>query len=233
MVDEERRSIQGFPDYSITASGKVWSTRGGKEPVQLKHHYDRDGYAQVNLHCDDRRITKRVHVLVLNAFVGPAPEGHECRHLNGDPSDARLVNLKWGTLAENIEDKHRHGRTSRGTKVRTAKLNDTLVVKIRERYAAGESSLALALEYGVSKPVILKAVTGISWKHVGGPITHRSHERYWQRKHAARLSEDQVREIRRRYKQGGISQTSLGKEHGVTNCAIYSIVRGRTWSETE
>jgi hypothetical protein len=32
----------------------------------------------------------------------------ECRHLNGVRSDCRLVNLAWGTKAENTEDRRKH-----------------------------------------------------------------------------------------------------------------------------
>ena len=38
----------------------------------------------------------------MEAFVGPRPEGNEVLHLNGNPSDNRLENLKYGTRRENI-----------------------------------------------------------------------------------------------------------------------------------
>jgi hypothetical protein len=50
-----------------------------------------------------------VHKLVLLAFVGPNPPKYECLHANGDPADNRLVNLRWGTRSENIQDAVRHG----------------------------------------------------------------------------------------------------------------------------
>lgn len=50
-----------------------------------------------------------VHRLVLEAFVGPKPEGAVTRHLNGDPTDNRLANLAYGTPAENGADMRRHG----------------------------------------------------------------------------------------------------------------------------
>ena len=53
--------------------------------------------------------TRLVHRLVLEAFVGPRPEGMVARHLNGDPGDNRLENLAWGTQSENNYDKVRHG----------------------------------------------------------------------------------------------------------------------------
>ena len=56
-----------------------------------------------------RRNSQCVHKLVLMAFVGPAPDRHECCHNNGDPSDNRLENLRWGTRRENILDAVKHG----------------------------------------------------------------------------------------------------------------------------
>jgi hypothetical protein len=50
-----------------------------------------------------------VHKLVLEAFTGqPRPEGMVCCHVNGNPSDNRLENLRWGTLRDNAADKRRH-----------------------------------------------------------------------------------------------------------------------------
>lgn len=50
-----------------------------------------------------RRNSKQVHALVLLAFVGPCPEGHEVLHLNHNPADNRLTNLKYGTRSENVK----------------------------------------------------------------------------------------------------------------------------------
>lgn len=51
----------------------------------------------------------KVHRMVLTAFIGPAPEGHEALHGDGDPANNRLENLRWGTRSENIRDSVRHG----------------------------------------------------------------------------------------------------------------------------
>lgn len=50
-----------------------------------------------------------VHRLVLAAFVGPCPEGMEVRHLDGNPANNSLENLKYGTVSENRFDSVRHG----------------------------------------------------------------------------------------------------------------------------
>lgn len=76
------------------------------------------GYLCVRLSKHDKQTTWGVHVLVLTAFDRPCPEGMECRHLNGDRTDARLAYLAWGTRSENTLDQVTHGthRNSRKTK---------------------------------------------------------------------------------------------------------------------
>ena len=45
--------------------------------------------------------TYKMHRLVLEAFVGPRPEGYECDHKNRNKLDNRLCNLHWVTRSEN------------------------------------------------------------------------------------------------------------------------------------
>jgi NUMOD4 motif/HNH endonuclease len=68
-----------------------------------------DGRRFVRLTVENDSHLMRVHRLVLMAFVGPCPEGMEGCHNNGDPSDNRLVNLRWDTHPENMYDRGRHG----------------------------------------------------------------------------------------------------------------------------
>lgn len=44
------------------------------------------------------------------------------------------------------------------------------------------------------------------------------------------LTREQVLEIRKRYSGGGISQLALGLEYGVTDTAVYHIIKGKTWA---
>ena len=50
-----------------------------------------------------------VHVLVLEAFVGPRPDGMVCCHNDGDATNNRVENLRWDTYVENNKDLVRHG----------------------------------------------------------------------------------------------------------------------------
>lgn len=56
-----------------------------------------------------------VHKLVLEAFIGPRPEGTECcRHLDDNPLNNTLTNLTWGTYGENSRDMVRNGGGNAG-----------------------------------------------------------------------------------------------------------------------
>ena len=50
-----------------------------------------------------------VHRLVLEAFVGPCPDGMECCHYDDNPANNRLENLRWDTKSANHLDKVRNG----------------------------------------------------------------------------------------------------------------------------
>lgn len=49
-------------------------------------------------------------------------------------------------------------------------------------------------------------------------------------RHAAKLTPDEVREIRALYETGGLTQKEIGSRYGVTQAAIHWIVVGRNWA---
>jgi len=51
--------------------------------------------------------------------------------------------------------------------------------------------------------------------------------------HFAKFTEEQVRTIRERYAQGGITHEELSKEYGVTRSAISYIIRRERWGHVE
>lgn len=71
----------------------------------------------VNLCKGGRGTTKTVHRIVLEAWVGPCPDGLEGCHNDGNAANNALSNLRWDTHANNELDKRKHG-THRGRPVR-------------------------------------------------------------------------------------------------------------------
>jgi hypothetical protein len=165
---EEWRAIQGLPGYEVSDVGRVRSPRKVLSPWTC------NGYQQIAFSVGGVRHSNYVHRLVLEAFVGPCPEGLETRHLDGDRTNNELANLVWGTPAEQVADKIRHGSIerqrqkilgrprpeNRGTKHHLAKLNEEAVRAIR---ASSEPGAELARRYGVSPALICHVRKGRSW----------------------------------------------------------------------
>jgi hypothetical protein len=152
------RDISGWPGYRVGSDGSMWrawvTCRSGRKLTdrwrEMKRAVHPRGYLCVNLTPPEGGSYKtcRVHRLVLEAFVGPCPEGMECRHKNGVKADCRLENLCWDTPERNRQDNHDWGVYERGERHTQAKLTDAQVETIRRRWAAGGVLLReLAAEY--------------------------------------------------------------------------------------
>lgn len=170
------RVIPGYPRYAINKSGSVLSicmrgsgaktNRCWTDAKQLAFAADRNGYKRVTLCRNGRSQRLFVHVLVLTTFVGPCPEGMECRHLDGCNTNNHVDNLAWGTVAENHKDKILHGTVGFGERNGSAKLGVEAVLTIRQRAANGESSRSIAKDFAVSQVTVSKIVRRAAWSHV-------------------------------------------------------------------
>ena len=169
-MNEEWRPIQGYDGYEVSSLGCVrsWRKLGARHAPPMSPRLKKQstcvgGYLRVSL----GREVKLVHRLVLEAFVGPAPEGMQCRHLNGTASDNRLVNLSWATPVDNNADKIAHGTHQAGTKNGRAKLSDSDVRAMRALRERGESFAKLGKKFGVSNQTAFGICKGKNWRHVG------------------------------------------------------------------
>ena len=117
MDREEWRPVVGFEGYEVSNLGSVrsWRTRRASDRGRvLVGKFDRDGYHEVCLSQGARgEFWRKVHHLVLEAFVGPRPDGFEACHANGNASDNSAWNLRWDTCEANHLDKVRHGTWGR------------------------------------------------------------------------------------------------------------------------
>lgn len=101
------RPIPGHAPYEVSTLGRV-----RRRARVLKPFANSNGYLRVSLSAKRARRVAFVHVLVLEAFVGPCPPGMEARHVHDrDPRNCCLWNLAWGTDKQNGSDRVRHGST--------------------------------------------------------------------------------------------------------------------------
>lgn len=126
-MSEQWRAVVGFEGrYEVSDQGRVrsldrtekferviWQTgkicsvaRLHKGILLVPEVVKASGYLRVQLGTGNKIY---VHTLVLTAFVGPCPDGFECLHGDGERTNNRDFNLRWGTRLENVHDAIRHG----------------------------------------------------------------------------------------------------------------------------
>ena len=150
---------------------------GGKQPrARTKHGNWRKmahgevygGYLNVGLTLHSESKSFYVHRLVLEAFIGPCPEGHEACHNDGNRKNNCLANLRWDSRLGNHADRRIHGTLPQGEKNQGAKITADNVIQIRQEHTGGKTQIQLQKDWKLSRSQISKIVSGKSWTHIGG-----------------------------------------------------------------
>lgn len=165
--------IEEYPAYRVSNQGRVqtrWQMGGYYNGYKvkdrwkdLKPHQEPKGYLSVNLsNGKDKPKRFRIHTLVANAFLNKETEGLILRHLDSNPQNNHVDNLKWGTYLENENDKIENGTWN--TRNGGAKLTPNQVIEIRELLEYGEKHELLANKYNVSRPTITRIANKKIWR---------------------------------------------------------------------
>lgn len=197
--------------------------------------------------------TLRAHRVAYYLQYGVDPLEHLVCHSCDNPPCVNGKHLFLGTTLDNSTDmvskgrsarlvgdrhwsKRRPNQISRGEKVGGSKLIFEQVRQIRTLYAAGGvTEQQLADQYKVSRRAIGEIIKGQNWRHAileGEPVSLSDPRRRAKPgiSHPnAKLTEDQVRQIRQRYAAGNVTYDQLSEEFGVSPETIRFIVVRRTW----
>lgn len=179
MTRERWRPVVGYEGlYEVSSKGRVrsldrvieclnrWGKVASRRVCGCVIRPRIGAYAMVTLSRADKPETLYVHALVLEAFVGPRPPGHEGAHENGNPYDNRLRNLSWKTPQGNADDRVRHGTTTLGEKNPHARLTVADVLGIRRAVAEGESQGSVARRLDLAQAQVWRIVHRKQWVHV-------------------------------------------------------------------
>ena len=172
--------VVGFPGYEVSDHGRVrsyWTReqlvnrKGTRAAISLtcrplRSQVTRHGYLHMSLYKDGKAYKRKVHTLVLTAFVGPCPVGMEACHFpDPDRTNNHRNNLRWDSRKANATDKEAHGTHRRGSADGNAKLTESQVSAIKRGLNAGELQYVLARTYGVTRSVISTIKSGKTWRH--------------------------------------------------------------------
>ena len=108
------------------------------------------GYARFRIKGLGREL---VHRAVLRVFDRESEEDEVTRHIDGDPTNNHICNLRWGSVEQNLADRWRHGNGRSW-----AKLTREQVDSIRLRYTNGETAQAIAPHFDISDTQVYNIV---------------------------------------------------------------------------
>ena len=100
------------------------------------------------------RITRNVHALIAEGFLGKRPVGCEVSHVDGNCTNNRPTNLIYESRRENHARKRIHGTDDRGCKNSRAKFTEKTVRQVRRARERGLTHAAIAARFSVSRTSI-------------------------------------------------------------------------------
>lgn len=111
-VWEDITLFPGYEGYQISNHGRVRSNRkrnrnaiGNKWRILTPNKTPAGGYSWISLYGEGSPRKVRVHALVADKFLGPKPEGSIILHLDDNPENNHVSNLRYGSPRENAIDK--------------------------------------------------------------------------------------------------------------------------------
>jgi hypothetical protein len=131
-----------------------------------------------------KRQAKRIHRLVLEAFVGPCPDDLQANHKDGDKQNNDLTNLEWTTQSENMKHAHKMGlckptpwqllgEQHPGTKL---KADEVWLIKRLLWFEISYSRIAKMFK--VTKGAIQSISAGYSWQYIKFESTDKDRNYY-------------------------------------------------------
>lgn len=180
-MSEVWKDIPGYEGlYQVSDLGRVRSLDrikwNGKSEFVIKGKILKTSYRNKNnreyveLTDENKKRTKiNIHILVAIAFIGPRPESYAVCHIDGNPLNNKLSNIRYDSNRQNQIDVYRQGRKSGN-----GKLTIEQVLEIRKLYSTGDyTKTKLGEMFEVHSATIGKIINRkrFSWLNDDGSIS--------------------------------------------------------------
>lgn len=107
-MEDTWTKIKGFPNYSISNTGKIRNDSNGRLKTPVK---GTTGYLNVDLYNNGKRKKAKIHRLVGEAFVDNPSNKEQINHIDGNKHNNSAENLEWVTASENMRHAFDKGLT--------------------------------------------------------------------------------------------------------------------------
>lgn len=170
---ETWRDVVGYEGrYQVSNLGRVRIS--GPDQIGRKRYqghimaaHPKGGYLGVILWRDGRSRNRAIHIMMMEAFVGPRPtRKHQANHLDGNKLRNRLRNLEWTTK------NYRHAldvlghQPAYGEAHWNARVTDAVIIEIKHlKTTTKMTNRELADRFSTSIASISRFINGVS-RHV-------------------------------------------------------------------
>ena len=160
-------------DYLVSKEGRVWSVKTDRFLVPW---LTTKGYRTIELYSSPKTMTRTVHRMVLETYIGDRPTNMECRHLDGNKENNHLDNLSWGSVKENREDAKNHCLIT-GLKFCNSKLTPKEIKNVIRMRKEGIKQKDIASYFNLHQSQISRIISGKRNSWVGEERNAECHQK--------------------------------------------------------
>ena len=99
--------LKDFINYSVSNDGLVRNDKLNR--LKSVNRLDRYGYPAVDIYEDGVRHYRKVHRLVVEAFIDNPENKPQVNHIDGNKRNNNVSNLEWATASENMKHAYNTG----------------------------------------------------------------------------------------------------------------------------
>lgn len=154
----EIKGLENFPGYLISDIGRIKSLKQKEEKILTPYLSSNGYYRNTLFDINSKRRYFLIHHLVILAFGPEKPINTTIDHINRNPKDNSIENLRWASKEEQYKNRKKL------SKIKKMELED--VLQIKKMIKEGVSKDQIAKHFNVTVRAIYYINSGKNWGHI-------------------------------------------------------------------